>query len=105
GCLERLVEGLGGGGDLVAALAERADVNLPGCDRTGPDDPELIGPLLDRCGDDPGRPDPVAAHRDRTLDAVGIEVGRPERLRVARPELEDVADLDRRLDLDRVAAR
>ena len=77
----------------------------PRRERARPDDPLLVGALLDRRGDDPRRPDPVAAHDDRPLLAVRVEVGRAERLRVARPELEDVADLDRRLDLDRVAAR
>ena len=52
-----------------------------------------------------GRPDAIAAHHDRPLAARLVQIGRAERLRVARAELEDVADLDRRLDLDRAAER
>ena len=66
--------------------------------------PRSSAPLLDRGGDDPRRADPVAAHHDRPLRPVLVEVGGAERLRVAGAELEDVADLDRRLDLDRAAA-
>ena len=72
--------------------------------RRGQTMPLLVGALLDRGGDDPRRADPVAAHHDRLLLAVLVEVGGAERLRVAGAELEDVADLDRRLDLDRAAA-
>ena len=80
-------------------------MDTPGGYRLGPDDPVLVGTLLDCGGDDPRRPDPVAAHHDRPLGAGLVEVGRPERDRVAGAELEDVADLDRGLDLDRAAAR
>ena len=65
----------------------------------------LVGELLDRRRRDPGRPDPVAPHHDRALLAGLVEVGRTKRLGVARAELEDVADLDRRLDVDRAAQR
>ena len=75
-----------------------------GASERRPDDPLLVGALLDRRGDDARRADPVAAHHDRPLLAVVVEVGGAERLRVAGAELEDVADLDRGLDLDRVAA-
>ena len=78
-------------------------MDLPGRDRRGPDDAALVGALLDRGGDDPRRADAVAAHHDRVLLAVLVEVGGAERLPVAGAELEDVADLDRRLDLDRAA--
>ena len=71
--------------------------------RPGPDDPLLVSALLDRGREDPRRANPAAAHHDRVLLAVGVQVARAERLRVARSELEDVADLDRRLDLDGVA--
>ena len=64
----------------------------------------LVGELLDRGGGDARHADPVGAHPDRLLGALLVEVARAERLRVARAELEDVADLDRRLDRDRVAA-
>ena len=46
-------------------------------------------------------PDPVAAADERLLDAVLVEERRLERLRVARPELEDVAHLDRSLEAKR----
>ena len=49
-------------------------------------------------------PDAVAAADERLLLAVLVEEGRAERLRVARPELEDVPDLDRRLEAQRAAA-
>ena len=75
-------------------------MQLPGRERARPDDPVVVGALLDRRGDDPRRPDPVAAHDDRVLHPVLVEVGRAERLGVAGSELEDVADLDRGLDLD-----
>jgi hypothetical protein len=63
----------------------------------------LVGVLLDGRGDDPRRTDPVGAHPHRALDAGLVEVAGAERLRVAGAELEDVADLDRRLDLERGA--
>ena len=65
----------------------------------------LVRVLLDRGGRDAGRADAVAAHHDRALLARLVQVGRAERLRVAGAELEDVADLDRGLDLDRAAER
>ena len=48
-------------------------------------------------------PDAVGAHPDQLLAAALVEVRRAERLRESRAELEDVADLDRRLDRDLVA--
>src|SRR5205085_4751549 len=54
---------------------------------------------------DAGRPDPVAPHDCRPFAARLVEVCGAQRLRVAGAELEDVADLDRALDLDRVPAR
>ena len=95
---------VGGLALLLAGLRQRDQVHAPGRDRRRPDDAALVGALLDRGRRDPRRPDPVAAHHDRPLLAVLVEVGGAERLRVAGAELEDVADLDRRLDLDRAAA-
>ena len=69
-----------------------------------PDDPLVPPVLLDRGGEHPARPDPVGAHHDRLLDAVLVQVPGAERLRVAGAELEDVADLDRRLEAEPAAA-
>src|SRR5690606_26153282 len=93
----------GDGPRLLALLAERDEVDVERGERPRPGDPVLVGGLLDRGGDDPRRADPVGAHPDRVLGAVLVEVARAERLGVTRPELEDVADLDRRLDPDRAA--
>ena len=65
----------------------------------------LVGELLDGRGDDACRADAVGAHPDRLLVAVLVEVARAQRLGVAGAELEDVADLDRRLSsVTRLAA-
>src|ERR687897_95492 len=72
-------------------------------DRAWPRDAVLVGELLDGRRCDPGRAKAVRAHPDRLGLPRLVEIGRAERLRVARAELEDVADLDRRLDADRVA--
>ena len=61
----------------------------------------LVGELLDgRCGGSGGT-EAVGAHLDQLRLPVLVEIGGAERLRVPRPELEDVPDLDRRLDPDR----
>ena len=73
-------------------------------DRPRPDDAVLVVVLLDRRGHDPRRADAVAPADQRLLRAVLVEERRAERLRVARAELEDVADLDRRLEAERAAA-
>src|SRR5207247_659652 len=65
----------------------------------------LVRALLDGGRGDPRRPDSVAAHYDRALSPAIVEIVGAERLRVARAELEDVPDLDRRLDPDRAADR
>ena len=54
--------------------------------------------------DVPADADPVRAHDDRVALAVLAEVGRPERIGVLRPELEDVADLDTVAQDDRLPA-
>ncbi len=61
----------------------------------------LVRELLDRGRRDARRADPVRAHPDRLLASLLVEVTGSERLGVAEPELEDVADLDRRLDRQR----
>src|SRR5207247_1688254 len=58
----------------------------------------------DRGGGDPGRTDAVAPHDDRLLAPRLVEIRRPERRRVLRAELEDVADLDDLLDAEWLAA-
>ena len=54
--------------------------------------------------DDPAGPDPVAPHQHGVLLPVLVQEGRPERRRIGRPELEDVADLDRGLESQPPAA-
>src|SRR5262249_4259898 len=102
---ELAIEPLRGLGDLVAGAPEADEVDLPGRDRGGPDDPALVGVLLDRRRPDPRRSDPVAPHHDRPPATPLVQVVGAEWLRVAGAEVEDVADLDRSLDLDRMPAR
>ena len=104
GRAQLLVEAVGDVALFLPALGQRDQCAFHGASASRPDDPALVGELLDRRGDDPRRADPVAAHHDRVRGAGLVEVGRAERLRVAGAELEDVADLDRGLDLDRAAA-
>ncbi len=87
----------------MPALPTDDQVNLPWRECPRPRDTALVGVLLDRRGHDARRADPVGAHPDQLLVPVLVEVRRAERLGVARTELEDVADLDRRLDADRLA--
>src|SRR5580693_3207644 len=68
------------------------------CERPWPAYSGFVGALLDGRRHDAGEADAVAAHHERLLDPVLVEEGRLERERVARSELEDVADLDRRLE-------
>ena len=63
----------------------------------------LVGVLLDRRGGRPRRPEAVGAHPDQLRLAGLVQIRRAERLGVAGAELEDVPDLDRRLDPDRGA--
>ena len=81
-----------------AGRAERDQVHGERSQRPGPGDPVLVGVLLDRRRHQAGRPDPVGGHPDRPLGAALVEVVGAEGLRVAGPELEDVAHLDRGLD-------
>src|SRR5438067_11970980 len=73
-------------------------------DRRRPGDSALVVALLDDRGHHAARPDPVAAAEQRLLAPVLVEERRLQRLRVLRPEVEDVADLDRRLEPERAAA-
>ena len=75
-----------------------------GASAAGQTDPVLVVALLDERRHHARRADAVAAHDQRLLLSVLVEERRAERLRVARAELEDVADLDRRLELQRAAA-
>src|SRR4051794_9951370 len=91
-------------GDRLAAR-EADDVDAVRRDRRRPYDPLLVVALLhDGRHHAPG-PDAVGAHDERLLAPVVVEEGRPQRHRVARVELEDVADLDRGLEAKRAAAR
>ena len=60
--------------------------------------------LLDDGGQHAPRADPVAPHHERMLDRLLVEVRGVERRGVDRAELEDVPDLDRRLEPQRAAA-
>src|SRR3989454_434507 len=84
--------------------AHADDVRVQRRDRPRPDDPVPVGELLDRGGGDPGRTDAVAPHDDRLLAPRLVVIRRPERRRVLRAELEDVADLDDLLDAEWLAA-
>ena len=103
GLAQLLVEPLGERALLRALAAEPDEVDVEGRERARPRDPLLVGELLDGGGADARRADAVGAHPDRLLGPGLVEVGRAEHLGVARAELEDVADLDRGLDADRVA--
>ena len=59
--------------------------------------PLVVVMLLDDRRHRPRRADAVAAHDERLLLAVLVEERRAERDGVERAELEDVAELDRRL--------
>src|SRR5206468_1931162 len=73
-------------------------------DRRGPHDAVGVGALLDRAGGDARGPDAVGPHDDRALLARLVEILRVQTLGVLGAELEDVADLDDALDLQRLAA-
>ena len=66
-------------------------------DGRGPRDAVLVVVLLHDRGHRPCRPDAVAPHDERLLLPVLVEERRAEPHRVERPQLEDVAELDRRL--------
>ena len=74
----------------VPGLPSADQVDVERRDRARPRDPVLVGVLLDRRRHDAGRADPVAAHHDRALLPVLVQVRRAQRLGVARAELEDV---------------
>src|SRR5579884_1795803 len=103
GLLELVVQTVAQRPLLGPRLSERHEVGVEGRDGPGPRDALLVGVLLDRGRGGTRRPEPVRAHPDQLLGAALVQVGRAERLGVAGPELEDVADLDRRLDPDRAA--
>src|SRR5579862_689673 len=84
-------------GDLLGAR-QRDDVRVVGCDLGRPGDALLVVVLLDDRGDHATRPDSVATHDQQLLRSVLVEKRRPERGGIARAQLEDVAELDRRLD-------
>src|ERR671914_1065763 len=90
---------------LLPLLTERHELDVERGHRAGPRDSLLVGVLLDRGRHYARGPDAVRAHPDQLLLALLVEVAGAERLGVAGAELEDVAHLDRRLDLDRRAVR
>ena len=85
-------------GGLLLEPGQRDDVDVVRRDRSRPRDTVLVVVLLDDGGHHPPGSDPVAAAEDRLLAAVLVEERRVERRRVERPEIEDVPDLDRRLE-------
>src|ERR1019366_1409024 len=108
GVLELPIEAVGELALLAAGLAQYHQLDVERGDRPRPRDPLLSGVLLARGSGGTSRPEAVGAHPDQPGLARLVQIVGPERLRITRPELEDVADLDRRLDphdaaVDRVA--
>src|SRR5919201_3913794 len=85
---------------LLPLLSQPDQLQVERSDRAGPRDPLLVGVLLYGRGHRPGRTEPVGTHPDELLVPVLVQVGGAERLGIAGAELEDVPDLDRRLDSD-----
>src|SRR5207237_2346898 len=88
-------------GDAVGGLAQRGvrgahgdDPRAVGRERRRPDHAGVVVVLLDRRSDSARDADPVAAHLDRALHAVGAEEARAHRRAVLRAEVEDLSDLD-----------
>src|SRR4051794_5294972 len=90
-------------GDLLGP-EQLDDVDVVRSDPGRPADPLLVEALLDERGHHARRPDALAAHDERLLLTVLVEERGAERLGVARVELEDVAHLDGRLELQSSAA-
>ncbi len=80
---------------------ERHDHDLIRSERQRPDDAVGVVARLDGAGHDPVDADAVAAHDHVDLVPLLVEVGRPHRLGILGAELEDVADLEAGLDLER----
>src|SRR5262245_60351533 len=97
-----LESGRGPFGDLLGA-GKRHQVHVVGCDRLGPCDSELVVPLLDRGRHHSPGADAVAAADERFLPPAFIEERRLEAGAVLGGEVEDVPDLDRRLERERAA--
>src|SRR4051812_3060506 len=104
GFTQLVVEPLGDLALVAALLAQPDQLDVERGQRAGPRDALLVGELLHRRRGDPRRTDSVGAHPHELLLAVLVQIGRSHRLGVARPELEDVAHLDRGFDTDRVSA-
>src|SRR5438093_13610802 len=73
-------------------------------DRSRPDDAVLVVVLLDDRRDRARRADAVAAHHQQLLLSVLVQECRMEGFAVVGTELEDVSDLDRRLNGERATA-
>ena len=86
--------------ELGVVPAEHDDVDVVRRDLPRPDHPVLAPVLLDRRREHASGADPVGAHHDRLLDPVLVRVLGAEGLRVRGAELEDVTDLDRRLEAE-----
>src|ERR1051325_8772628 len=107
----RVARGLEVGGEALRGFRDRGpgggdrhDVDVVGRHRGRPDDPVLVVVLLDDRRHDAARTDAVTPAEKGLLLAVLVEEGRPERLRVEAPEVEDVPDLDRGAEDERTAA-
>ena len=96
-----VVEALGQGALRLVAGAHEHEVHGERRDARRPDDAPVVVVLFDGRGGDARQADAVAAHDDGLLLAMLVEVRRAHRLRVLGPELEDVADLDDALALER----
>src|SRR6187401_631707 len=79
-------------------------MHVVGRHRSWPHDAVFVVLLLHDRGHRASGTDPVAAHDQRLLLAVFVKERCPERLAVLSSELEDVADLDCRLELKRPSA-
>ena len=80
---------------------QRHDHDLVRRQRQRPDDPVGVVPAFDGAGQDPVDADAVTAHDRVDLGSLLVEVGRPHRLRILGAELEDVADFQAGLHLER----
>src|SRR5580698_9096668 len=78
--------------------------NLERRDRRRQPESVLVVTLLYGCGQDALNPDPIAAHDRHRFLAVLVQYAQPHRIRIAVTQFEDVPNLNRRIDAQRLAA-
>src|SRR5215475_5751880 len=78
----------------LVSIVDRKQQNMERSDRERPDDTVGIITLFDGGGDQTGDADAVAAHFNRTLSSLGIEIGSTQRLTVFFPQIKDLAYFD-----------